>query len=156
MASRTVTRLSWIVRSLISLSKTPSAFAILSKKGAHSDQVTCQPTGEREILRGAALYALCTTPGTLGIKKMQFTIAYRITGLGWSECVVSAETQSCTVTASYLSDALGQLILAASAVASLFGRVTFSFEKNPGGCRWVITSPRMNEIQVEILDFQQS
>ena len=87
---------------------------------------------------------------------MQFRIAYRITGLGWSECFVSDETQTCTVTASYLSDALCHLLLAASAAASLFGRVTFSFEEEPGEYRWVITSPRMNEIEVEIIDFDES
>lgn len=87
---------------------------------------------------------------------MHFTTDYRITGLGWSECVVSDETQTCTVTASYLSDALGHLLIAASAVVSLFRRVTFSFEEEPGEYRWVITSLGMNEIQVEILDFQKS
>ena len=87
---------------------------------------------------------------------MQFTVAYRITGLGWSECVVSDERNTCTVTASYLSDALGHLLLAATAVASLFTRVTFSFEEEPGEYRWVITSPRMNEIEVEVLDFNES
>ncbi len=87
---------------------------------------------------------------------MQFTVAYRITGLGWSECVVSHGKQTCTVTASYLSDALGHLLLAASAAASLFGRVTFSFEEEPGEYRWVITSPRMKEIEVAILEFNES
>lgn len=87
---------------------------------------------------------------------MHFTVTYSITGLGWSECVVSDEKNTCTVTASYLSDALGHLLLAATAVASLFGRVTFSFEEEPGEYRWVITSPRMNEIEVEIFDFDES
>jgi hypothetical protein len=87
---------------------------------------------------------------------MQLTVAYRITGLGWSECVISDEKNSCTVTASYLSDALGHLLLAATAAACLFRRVTFSFEEEPGEYRWVITSPRMNEIEVEIFDFSES
>ncbi len=92
----------------------------------------------------------------LDITQMQFHVAYRITGLGWSECVVSDREDSCTVTASYLSDALCHLLLAATAVASLFGRITFSFEEEPGEYRWVITSPRMNEIELEIIDFDES
>jgi len=87
---------------------------------------------------------------------MHFTIAYRITDLGWSECVVSDEKNTCTVTASYLSDALGHLLLAATAVVSLFSRVTFSFEEEPGEYRWFITSPRINEIEVEIIDFNET
>jgi hypothetical protein len=86
---------------------------------------------------------------------MRLTIDYRITGLGWAECKVTNEAGSCTVAASYLSDALRHLVLAATAVLSYFSRVSFSFAEEPGEYRWVIASPRLNEIELKILDFPQ-
>ena len=85
---------------------------------------------------------------------MPLTIDYRLTGTGWAECAVSDGASSCVVTASYLSDALRNLILAATAVVSYFTQVTFCFEEEPGEYRWVLTSPRPNEIELRILDFQ--
>ena len=62
---------------------------------------------------------------------------------------------SCDVTASYLSDALRNLVLAAAAVQSGFLRLTFRFDEEPGEYRWVIRSPRPNEIELEILSFHE-
>ncbi len=86
---------------------------------------------------------------------MSFTIAYRITGLGWAECTVGDDKSTCTVTASYLSDALRTLILAATAALSRFSRLSFSFDEEPGEYRWVISSPRVNELEVRILSFDE-
>jgi hypothetical protein len=36
---------------------------------------------------------------------------------------------------------------------SSFRRVTFSLEEEPGEYRWVVTSPRINEVEVQILSF---
>ena len=84
---------------------------------------------------------------------MRIAINYRLTGAGWSKCVVSCGEQSCVTTASYLSDALGNLVRASVALLSGFSAVTFSFEEEPGEYRWVIRSPRLNEIDVVILQF---
>ena len=84
---------------------------------------------------------------------MHLAINYRLTGTGWSECQVSCGARSCTTTASYLSDALGNLVRAAVALLSGFSAVTFSFEEEPGEYRWVIRSPRLNEIELSILEF---
>ncbi|RFP77415.1 hypothetical protein DY262_16810 [Hydrogenophaga borbori] len=86
---------------------------------------------------------------------MRLTIDFRVTGVGWSECKVADEVASCNVTASYLSDALRYLVLAATAVLSQFSRVTFRFDEEPGEYRWVITSPRINEIELKILEFPE-
>lgn len=84
---------------------------------------------------------------------MSLTISYRLTGIGWAECVISDSQTSCSTTASYLSDALGSLVRAAIALLTGFSALTFSFEEEPGEYRWVIRSPRYNEIELRILDF---
>ena len=47
---------------------------------------------------------------------MSLTIDYRLTGTGWAGCRVTDAGASCELTASYLSDALGSLVLAGNAV----------------------------------------
>ena len=75
--------------------------------------------------------------------------------MGWAQCTVSDKASSCTITASYLSDALRNLLIAANAVLSGFREVTFRFDEEPGEYRWVIESPRLNEIELRILSFPQ-
>ena len=84
---------------------------------------------------------------------MRILIDYRLTGVGWSECTISSGDESCLTSASYLSDALGNLVRAANCLLSGFSAITFSFEEEPGEYRWVICSPRPNEIDLVILQF---
>src|SRR5687768_17732149 len=86
---------------------------------------------------------------------MHLDLTYRLTGTGWAECTLSDENSSCTVTASYLSDALRHLVVAATAVVSGFSRITFQFDEEPGEYRWVIETPRMNEIELRVLEFPE-
>jgi hypothetical protein len=86
---------------------------------------------------------------------MLIQIDYRLTGTGWAECNVSSGEQTCLLSASYLSDALRNLVLAANGVLAGFSKLTFSFDEEPGEFRWVITSPRLNEVQIEILEFHE-
>jgi hypothetical protein len=83
------------------------------------------------------------------------SIDYRLTGTGWAECTITDGQNTCTVSASYLSDALFNLILAANALLGRFSRVSFSFDVEPGEYRWVITSPRLNEVEVQILSLDE-
>src|SRR5690606_4219400 len=84
---------------------------------------------------------------------MPLAIDYDLVGTGWATCTISDGETSCKLTASYLSDALHSLLVAAVAVSRQFRSVTFGFDEEPGEYRWVITSPRLNEIQLEILGF---
>jgi hypothetical protein len=86
---------------------------------------------------------------------MTLKIEYRLVGTGWAKCNISSSDSSCGITASYLGNALQDLVLAACAVSAGFKKVTFSFDEEPGEYRWVIHSPRMNEIEIEILSFDQ-
>ena len=47
------------------------------------------------------------------------------------------------------------LVLAANALLSRFSSLTFGFDEEPGEYRWVISSPRLNEIEVQILGFSE-
>ena len=85
---------------------------------------------------------------------MNLSVNFRLTGIGWAECQIADETSSCTVTASYLSDAMRHLLLAATAVVSEFRRVTFKFDEEPGEFRWVISST-LWEIDLTILEFRE-
>jgi len=84
---------------------------------------------------------------------MHLAISFELSGVGWARCQITGPEGSCTVTASYLSDALGSLVIAATAMQAGFSRATFSFEEEPGEYRWVITSPRTNEIELSIIEF---
>ena len=87
---------------------------------------------------------------------MNLTIDYSISGLGWAECRVQDESSSCTITASYLGDALGSLVLAACAALQYFDRIGFPFEEEPGEYRWVLRAPRLNELELRIYEFLES
>jgi hypothetical protein len=88
-------------------------------------------------------------------RQVNLSVHFCLTGPGWAECHIADETSSCTITASYLSDALRHLLVAATAVISDFSRVTFSFSEEPGEFRWVVSSSRVNEIELTILEFRE-
>jgi hypothetical protein len=52
--------------------------------------------------------------------------------VGWADCTVRADGNDCKLSASYLSDALGKLILAASAVLADAHSVSVGFDEEPG------------------------
>ena len=68
---------------------------------------------------------------------MAIEIRYELTGSGWAKCEMRSGDQNAVVTASYLSDALGNL--AEATVALLRGEqvVRFSFNEDRGEYRWV-------------------
>jgi hypothetical protein len=79
-------------------------------------------------------------------------IDYKLTGSGWAECTISNDGQTCTITASYLSDAFGDLVLSAIAMLHSFNAVSFCFEEEPGEFRWILTSSLNNLLEIKILD----
>jgi hypothetical protein len=85
----------------------------------------------------------------------QLRIAYKLIGAGWSECTLEAGDTRAEITASYLSDALGNLVLSAVAVGSGFGLVAFGFDEEPGEYRWVLQTIENNVVRLRILEFPQ-
>jgi hypothetical protein len=90
-------------------------------------------------------------------KGVTLTIDYKLTGSGRAECTISDGKSSCTVTASYLSDALGDLVLSAVVMLHWFNDLSFSFEEEPGEFRWIFTVAREKQpelLELKVLDFR--
>lgn len=85
----------------------------------------------------------------------QLRISYKLVGTGWAECVVEANETRAELSASYLSDALGNLVLSAVAMASGFRTVEFGFDEEPGEYRWSIDVVDNNSIQLRVVEFPQ-
>ncbi len=83
-----------------------------------------------------------------------FSLTYDLVGTGWSTCVVETGDVKLELSASYLSDALGNLVLFACAAASGFHSLSFGFDEEPGEYRWVAQAIDENLIKVRILEFQ--
>lgn len=67
---------------------------------------------------------------------MAITVQYNLTGRGWSECIVEINDQQAHLTASYLSNALADLLDAVTAVVRGADEATASFTEEPGEYRW--------------------
>lgn len=82
----------------------------------------------------------------------QIEINYRLTGAGWSECHVTIGTHHANLSASYLSDALGEL---AHSIVDLKNGAVESmtqFEEEPGEYRWLFYR-NDDRLRVLILSF---
>jgi hypothetical protein len=76
---------------------------------------------------------------------------YRLSGRGWAECDIEIDDQIAHLTASYLSDALGDLV---RAVVDILGPAPESesrFMEEPGEYRWLFTKPSAGRVRVRIL-----
>ncbi len=87
-----------------------------------------------------------------------FRLEYRLVGTGWIECDVRCNGQSVTISASYLSDALGQLAAAALLLRLGAPSARVSFEEEPGEYRWAFDYPSKPtregwKLRVRIWDF---
>ena len=76
---------------------------------------------------------------------------YELTGPGWSECRISIGEATCSVTASYLSDALGDLASAVEAVLRRHTEACASFEEEPGEYLWLFDPVFADRVHVRIL-----
>jgi hypothetical protein len=85
---------------------------------------------------------------------MILTIDYRLAGSGWVDCTIRSDGRECKLSASYLSDALGKLVLAAAAVLAGVHSVSVGFDKEPGEYRWSIVCTDAGAMRVSILSFQ--
>lgn len=81
--------------------------------------------------------------------------AYRLTGTGWAEARITDEHGAATLMASYVSDALGDLLRAVRAMLSGADAARFSWEEEPGEYRWIFS--RVNaQVHLRILFFRHS
>jgi hypothetical protein len=82
------------------------------------------------------------------------TIDYELTRTGWAACTIRAGVHECKVSASYLSDALGKLILAATAPLVGAHRISIGFDEEPGEYRWSVVCTGAGNVQISILWFE--
>jgi len=79
---------------------------------------------------------------------------YELTGTGWSECRVSIGDVRCEVTASYLSDALGELASAVEDVLRWPGvDARAVFVEEPGEYRWRFVAAGEERVRVRIIEY---
>ncbi|MDR2213252.1 MAG: hypothetical protein LBE21_06475 [Pseudomonadales bacterium] len=86
---------------------------------------------------------------------MSLTIDYRLLDAGWAECTVQTANASQELSASDLSDALRNLVLAAVAILAGLRSVATSFDEEPGEYRWVLEYTGGLEISLKILLFNE-
>lgn len=71
-----------------------------------------------------------------GRPEVEFT--YRLTGAGWSEARLTIGAASTPLSASYLDDALGDLVAAAVLLPDAESAIRVSWAEEPGEFRWVL------------------
>lgn len=87
--------------------------------------------------------------------KPEVEFAYRLTGTGWSEARLTIGVASTPLSASYLDDALGDLVRATAALAHAESTVRVSWAEEPGEFRWVLNRSG-DELSVRVLWFDSS
>lgn len=87
---------------------------------------------------------------------MAISVQYNLIGAGWSECIIDIDDQRVHLTASYLSDALADLLDAVAAVVRGVEETTASFTEEPGEYRWRFTRVSQDRLCVRILWFHET
>ena len=86
---------------------------------------------------------------------MAVKIAYRLDDAGWADCDVAIGSSTTTVEASYIGDALRDLVQATLAVVEGSPYAVARFLDEPGECRFVL-EPQGDQIRVRILEFPET
>jgi hypothetical protein len=87
---------------------------------------------------------------------MAISLEYNLTGRGWSECIIEIDNQSASLTASYLSDALADLLDAIVSVVQGNDEATALFMEEPGEYRWRFNRVSKERLSVRILWFDEA
>jgi hypothetical protein len=83
-------------------------------------------------------------------------VDYRLTGHGWADCDVEIAGQQASMVASYLSDALGDMLAATIAVVKGAAESTFSFHEEPAEVRWRVRRAGPERMRVRILRLEDA
>ena len=82
-------------------------------------------------------------------------LEYEITGAGWADATIHGKDSSANVSASYLSDALGNFARGILAVLHDTGEARFSFDEEPGEFRWIFKKIEDSKYRLTILEFHE-
>lgn len=83
---------------------------------------------------------------------MALKLDYELVGTGWARCTVRPARRNFTFTASYDSDALGNLVLAALSMLGDIDRIAFYFDGQYSQWYWNIDQDVRGELTIEILE----
>ena len=83
---------------------------------------------------------------------MAVEFSYRLTGRGWSLAEIADGQASATLGASYLTDALGDLLEAVLRLFADYDSARCSWQQEPGEFRWIFDRDGQ-EVRVRILKF---
>lgn len=76
---------------------------------------------------------------------------YRLNGLGWADGLIEINSQKCTFSASYVTDAFGDLL---ESILSLVTReehtVTILWDEEPAGVEWILARQMDDTLSVTI------
>jgi hypothetical protein len=87
---------------------------------------------------------------------MAIAIEYNLTGSGWAECIVEINDRQVRLTASYLSDALADLLDAVECVVRVIEDTTALFIEEPGEYRWRFQRVSPDRLSVKIIEFSDA
>jgi hypothetical protein len=82
-------------------------------------------------------------------------VSYKLTGSGWAECVLNVDGQLITMTASYLSHALENILQATIEIVKGNPEARASFDEEPGEYRWLFKRINEQQVNVKILWFDE-
>jgi hypothetical protein len=85
--------------------------------------------------------------------KLEFE--YKLTGTGWASCRYAINNKSSLVTASYLSNALGEFANAVQHISDGGEQVKCSFDEEPGEYRWIFQRQVNHRVQITLLSFNE-
>ncbi|MGV3754357.1 MAG: hypothetical protein ACO1QS_03170 [Verrucomicrobiota bacterium] len=83
-------------------------------------------------------------------------ITYQLAGSGWANALVSEGERTLEMSASYLSDALGDMAKAAVSLLTEAREVTFSFQDEPGEHQWILTRGEFDALHVRVVWFPKT
>ncbi|WP_036476609.1 hypothetical protein [Myxosarcina sp. GI1] len=87
---------------------------------------------------------------------MTISVRYNLIGKGWSECIIKIGDRQARLTASYLSDALADLLDAVTLIVKGTNEATTSFTEESGEYRWRFKRVTRDRLEVLILWFNET
>ena len=83
-------------------------------------------------------------------------VDYRLAGSGWADCDVEIAGQHAVLRASYLNDAVGDMLAAVAVVARGAEESTFSFHEEPQEVRWRLHRVGPERLRVRIIRLEDA
>lgn len=80
--------------------------------------------------------------------------SFRLTGSGWARALLAHGSEEVELPASYLSDALGEVLLAVAELQDGEHAAVASWEQEPGEVRWLFSRTN-GEVTLQVLAFME-